>query len=68
MKKFPVKLIVIAVAVLAILGVIIAAGVVSGGQEGALNTTFWALIPPIIAIGLALITSPSLPTATTWAS
>ena len=56
MKKFPIKLIVIAVAVLAILGVIIAAGVVSGGQEGALNTTFWALIPPIIAIGLALIT------------
>jgi Na+/H+ antiporter NhaC len=44
------------VAILAILGVIVAAGIASGGQEGALNTTFWALVPPIIAIGLALIT------------
>ena len=56
MKKNLAKPILIAVAILAILGVVIAAGIVSGGQEGALNTTFWALIPPIIAIGLALIT------------
>ena len=55
-KKISAKPIIIAVAILAILGVIIAAGIVSGGQEGALNTTFWALIPPVIAIGLALIT------------
>ena len=56
MKKNLAKPIVIAVAILAILGVIVAAGIASGGQEGALNTTFWALVPPIIAIGLALIT------------
>ena len=56
MKKNLVKPILIAVAILAILGVIVAAGIVSGGQEGALNETFWALVPPIIAIGLALIT------------
>ena len=56
MKKNLAKPIAIAVAILAILGVIVAAGIASGGQEGALNTTFWALVPPIIAIGLALIT------------
>ena len=56
MKKKLVKPILIAVSIVAILGVIVAAGIVSGGQAGALNETFWALIPPIIAIGLALIT------------
>ena len=56
MKKKLFKPILIAVAIVAILGVIVAAGIVSGGQAGALNETFWALVPPIIAIGLALIT------------
>ena len=56
MKKSIVLRILTAVAVLAVLGVVIAAAVVSGGQEGALNATIWALIPPMVAIALALIT------------
>lgn len=45
------KKIVLCVAVVAIVGVLIFAAV-SGAEPG----TFWALVPPIIAIGLALIT------------
>ncbi|MBO5952967.1 MAG: Na+/H+ antiporter NhaC family protein [Oscillospiraceae bacterium] len=55
-KNQLIKRIVIAVAILAIIGVVVAAGIVSGGEEGALNATVWALIPPVVAIGLALIT------------
>ena len=45
------KKIVLCVAVVAIIGVLIYAAV-SGVETG----TFWALVPPIVAIGLALIT------------
>ena len=45
------KKIVLCVAIAAIIGVMIFAAV-SGAEAG----TFWALVPPIIAIGLALIT------------
>ena len=45
------KKIVLCVAILAIIGVLIYAAV-SGAQPG----TLWALVPPIVAIGLALIT------------
>ena len=56
MKKIQIKHIIAIVAVLALVGLIVAAAVVSGGQEGALNQTAWALLPPVVAIGLALIT------------
>ena len=45
------KKIVLCVAIAAIIGVLIFAAV-SGAEAG----TFWALVPPIVAIGLALIT------------
>ena len=45
------KKIVLCVAIVAIVGVLIFAAV-SGAEAG----TFWALVPPIVAIGLALIT------------
>ena len=45
------KKIVLCVAIVAIIGVLIYAAV-SGAEPG----TFWALVPPIVAIGLALIT------------
>ena len=54
MKKIQIKHIIAIVAVLALVGLVIAAAVVSGGQEGALNQTAWALLPPVVAIGLAL--------------
>ena len=56
MKKPLFKRMITAAALLAIVGIIVAAGIVSGGQEGALNATAWALFPPVVAIGLALIT------------
>ena len=56
MKKSTIKSIITVVAILAIIGVVVAAAIASGGQEGALNATAWALIPPVVAIGLALIT------------
>ncbi len=56
MKNVKIRTILAIVAVLALLGLIIAAGVISGGEEGALNTTAWALVPPLVAICLALIT------------
>ena len=56
MKKFKTSTIISIVAVIAIVGMIIAAAVASGGQEGALHATAWALFPPVVAIGLALIT------------
>jgi len=56
MKKLTAKRILALVAIVAIVGVLCWAAVASGGQEGALNTTAWALIPPLVAICLALIT------------
>ncbi len=56
MKKINFRTIAAIVAILAVLGVIIAAAVASGGVEGALNTSAWALVPPLVAICLALIT------------
>ena len=56
MKKINFRTILAVAAILALLGVIIAAAVISGGVEGALNTTAWALVPPLVAICLALIT------------
>ncbi len=56
MKKFKTSTIISIVAILAIVGMIIAAAVASGGQEGGLYATAWALFPPVVAIGLALIT------------
>ena len=50
------KKILIVAAIAAMAGILIWAAAASGGQEGALNTTAWALFPPIVAIGLALIT------------
>ena len=55
-KKVSVKLILAVLAVLALVGLVVWAGIVSGGQEGALNDSVWALIPPLVAICLALIT------------
>ena len=56
MKKTNIRAIITVVAVLALLALIIGAAVVSGGEEGALNASVWALIPPLVAICLALIT------------
>ena len=56
MKKINFRTIAAIIAVLALLGVIIGAAIVSGGVEGALNTSAWALVPPLVAICLALIT------------
>ena len=50
------KKVLMAAAILAMAGVLIFAAVAAGGQEGALNTTAWALFPPLVAICLALIT------------
>ena len=50
------KKILMAAAIMAMVGVLFMAAMASGGQEGALNTTAWALFPPVVAIGLALIT------------
>ena len=52
MKNVKVKNILTIVAIAAVLG--LAIGVAVSGVE--VNGTFWALVPPIIAIGLALIT------------
>ena len=46
MKKQLFQRIAFAVTVLAVLGVVIAAAIASCGEAGALNETFWALIPP----------------------
>ena len=56
MKKTNIRAIITVVAALALLALIIGAAVVSGGEEGALNASVWALIPPLVAICLALIT------------
>ena len=56
MKNLTFKRILMAAAILAMVGVIIFAAFAAGGQEGALNTTAWALFPPLVAICLALIT------------
>ena len=56
MKKIQIKHILAILAILVLVGLVIAAAVVSGGQEGALNQTAWALLPPVVAIALALIT------------
>ena len=56
MKKTNIRGIITVVAVLALLALIIGAAVASGGEEGALNASVWALIPPLVAICLALIT------------
>ena len=56
MKKIQIKHIIAVVAVLVLVGLVVTAAVVSSGQEGALNQTAWALLPPVVAIGLALIT------------
>ena len=55
-NKKLIKGILIAVALVALAGIIIGAAVTAKGQEGALNTTIWALVPPLVAICLALIT------------
>ena len=56
MKNLTFKRILMAAAILEMVGVIIFAAFAAGGQEGALNTTAWALFPPLVAICLALIT------------
>ncbi len=56
MKKVSIKTIIAIIAIAALLGLVIAAGVVSGGEAGALDATAWALLPPLVAICLALIT------------
>ena len=52
MKHVKIKNIITIAAIVAVLGM--AVGVTAAGVE--VNGTFWALVPPIIAIGLALIT------------
>ena len=56
MDRFSLKSVLTAVAALALLGLVVAAAFVAGGQAGALDATAWALVPPLVAICLALIT------------
>ena len=50
------KNILVAAAVFVMACIMVWAVITSGGREGALNTTVWALFPPLVAIFLALIT------------
>lgn len=55
-KRISLKTILALIAIAAMLGIVVWAAVASGGQAEALNASVWALVPPLVAICLALIT------------